>query len=76
MAVSPQDIILDRIKSATRDSRIAIFLYRRGRVKNFDAVFADTIVTIKRLKRGDGNHIGSFYGTNGANKAAKLMREI
>ncbi len=76
MAVSSLNVIKDRIRSATQQSKIAIFVVRQGKQVEFDAMFDDTVVTIRRLRKKDKNYIGSYYGSKGAEYAEFEMSKV
>ena len=70
MGTSSNAVIEKRILAASNKSPIAIFKTSMG---IYDAVFARTEETVKRIKRHDRNYVGSFYGIAGAESASFLM---
>lgn len=74
MSVSTTAVIKDRITTATKGSKIALFTIVRGGNIAIDAVFDNTVTTQKRIRLGCEKYIGSYYGSAGAATAADDMR--
>lgn len=53
--------VMDRIRTATPDSQIAVF--RTGDRGYLDAMFCNTIVTLRRIANQDAAFIGVYDGT-------------
>ena len=74
MSISTTAIIKDRITTATKGSKIALFTIVRGDNMAIDAVFDNTVSTQKRIREGCEKYIGSYYGSAGAVDADADMR--
>ena len=75
MSIATLSNIKDRIKTATKDSRICLYAIRSFNRFNVDAIFHDTIAGRKRA-RLDSDFIGCFYGIDGAREASKILRNM
>lgn len=58
MTIATVDTILERVKSATSKSPIAVF--KCNVFGHFNAVFANTVETQRRIRSGDPAYIGTF----------------
>ncbi|MCP3701057.1 MAG: hypothetical protein GY920_21570 [Aliivibrio sp.] len=74
MSISTTAVIKDRITTATKGSKIALFIIVRGGNMAIDAVFDNTVLTQKRIRGGCEKYIGSYYGSAGAADADADMR--
>jgi hypothetical protein len=74
MSIVSEKTISERIKSASHNSPITVFNAKKYDPDTdrtspaLDAVFANTFVTIDRIKAGDPNFIGTFHGQGGAER--------
>jgi len=59
MSLATTEIIMGRIKVATRESPISVFK-AHGEIERLDCVFGSTAATQHRIKYGSGNYVGSF----------------
>ena len=57
---------IDRINTATPNSPIAVFSTSKSTI--FDTMFANTALTLRRIKKGDDTLIGVFYKTHYLNE--------
>lgn len=62
MSICTTQEVMNRIKHADRESPIAVF--RTEDDIYFDALFANTIPTQQRIKKGDRMYIGTFHKLN------------
>jgi len=76
MTISTRETIIGRIKTAPKRSKIAIFKIEQNRRVFLDAVFDNTAITQRRIKFGDTDYLGSFYGDSGAYEANLVMRYL
>ena len=60
-----------KIKSATKDSKIALFKSTRDHLPDVEVVFDSTVATRNRIKNNDINYLGSYYGRDGVEKASR-----
>ena len=67
--------LISRIESAREGSKIALFKSVEDGVAVVDARFDATVLTTRRIKQGDTDYIGSFYGAE-AKKAIDKAREF
>ncbi len=64
MTTSPLIVIRSRIKTAPRQSQIAVF-----RVKErYNSLFASTVHTQKRVRANDPDLIGVYHGLGGVER--------
>ncbi len=74
MSIAPAKTIQRRIKSARRDSPLALFRVSDENIcfnlsKNkLEAVFANTVMTQGRIRQGDRLFIGVYHGLGGAER--------
>ncbi len=71
MAVLNTDRTIERIKSATENSKIAVF--HVGSKHKFLTLFDDTVRTQNRIARKEHDYIGSYFGKNGAKFFERLL---
>lgn len=62
MTVASTSVIIERVLSAKKESKIAIFKRVNFSGQFLDAVFDNTFETKQRIKNKDLNYLGSFYG--------------
>jgi hypothetical protein len=70
------DMLKDRIRSAKMTSKIALFKTMREGQFVIDAVFAGTYITKKRIREGDENYIGSYFGESQVDEAIAAASEF
>lgn len=58
MTISTVEVIMERVKTAYKDSPIAVFYADDG---SLDAMFAATIETQKRIRTDEQNLVGVFH---------------
>jgi len=76
MSVSTVETIIARISTAPINSPIAVFLTPHSkRTSQFDAVFANTIVSRKRLKMADPALVGVFTSGNSAAQIRAVLQK-
>jgi len=63
MSISTINVISERIKTANEVSPIAVF--ETDKKDLFNAVFAKTVLTEKKIDMGDSGLIGVFFGEDG-----------
>ncbi len=74
MSIAPAKTIQRRIRSAKRNSPLALFRVPDENIcfnlsKNkLEAVFANTVMTQARIRRGDRLFIGVYHGLGGAER--------
>jgi len=72
MSIGTIETIIERIKAATTESRIAVYKTRDG----LEAVFADTVDGLSRIK-ADRNFVGVYHNKFDLKKIReKLLAEL
>jgi len=75
-------LTLDRIRDATPQSRIAVFMTegwikipnkRRRKITKLESIFADTVNGLARIEEEDPNLVGVFDGTKMRGVAKTLL---
>jgi hypothetical protein len=72
MTISTISVISERIKTASGASPIAVF--ETNEKDLFDAVFAKTVLTERKIDMGDGGLIGVFFGDDGVRSFKDSIR--
>ncbi len=75
MSISSIKVIKERILTATKNSKIAVFKTMIDGELVLDAVFDSTIATKKRIEEGCEKYVGSYYGSLNINGAIEDMRK-
>ena len=75
MTVSTNEVILGRIKEAGVSSPIAVFKIKSDYGTDLDAVFANTVVTQRKIKSGDKSLVGIYDNSMDKSKIRRDLTE-
>ena len=74
MAISTIDVVMTRVSAAAKGSPIAVFIPHDSEPDLFEAVFADTFETQRRIKEKDPLYIGTFHKGMRTDEVSKKLR--